>query len=294
MGAKARRVAVALLACVFASACASYQGPVKVDRWICMTVGAAAGGTTGGVLSNNNRNKHNNINWTIAAGAAGGALLGYLLCGEEPAMPPTVSGSADPNRGTAPLTTRLRAVGKSDGGEIASYSWDFGDGSSGTGREVTHTYREPGNYRAKLTVTDNRGLEASTNVAVLAEKPAAKPAPPPAPKRRIVLRGVNFAFDSAMLTPDAQVTLEAAIEALRESPGTRITVAGYTDSVGAEDYNQSLSQRRAQAVADYLEKGGIDASKLSVRGFGESDPVASNETADGRAQNRRVSLDVMQ
>lgn len=285
-------VLLSLLSVLVGSACASYQAPLDIDRRICMAVGAGAVGGGAGAISNDNDNDHNDTNWAIAAGAAGGALLGYLLCDEaEPALPPTAQASAEPNRGPAPLTTRLRGIGKSDGGEITSYAWDFGDGSAGSGREATHTYRDPGEYRAKLTVTDNRGLEGTTSVAVRAEAPAAKAEP--APARRIVLRGVNFGFDSAALTPDTQIILEAAIEALGESPNARVTVAGHTDSVGPEDYNQALSERRAQAVADYLVQGGIAASKLTVRGSGESDPVADNGTSDGRAQNRRVSLDVM-
>jgi outer membrane protein OmpA-like peptidoglycan-associated protein len=285
-----RALAIALVTLLIGSACASYQAPLDIDRRICMAVGAGAGGAGGGVWSNENRNSHSNINWAIAAGAVGGAVLGYLLCDEaEAAVPPTASASAEPNRGEAPLTTRLRAVGRS-AGEIKSYEWDFGDGSSGNGSEVTHTYDKPGDYNATLTVTDDQGLTGTAVASVRATSPAAKA---PAPKRRIVLRGVTFAFDSADLTADSQIILEAAIEALSESPGARIEVGGHTDSTGPEGYNQGLSERRAQAVADYLSKGGLEASKLDVRGYGETQPVAGNDTRDGRSQNRRVSLNVM-
>lgn len=286
-----RVLALALVSLFVGSGCASYQAPIDANRPLCMALGAAAAGAGAGAWSNENRNDHNNINWSIAAGAAGGALLGYLLCDtREPARPPTASASAEPNSGTAPLTTRLRGVGKSESGEITSYAWDFGDGSMGSGKEVSHTYSKPGDYRATLTVTDSQGLTGTTVANVRVAAPAAQPAPLPA--RRIVLRGVNFEFDSAALSPDAQVILETAIEALSESPGARIEVAGHTDSTGTEGYNQRLSERRAQAVADYLSKGGIDASRLDVRGYGESNPVADNATRDGRAQNRRVSLNV--
>ena len=73
-----------------------------------------------------------------------------------------------------------------------------------------------------------------------------------------------------------------------------MSVDGHTDSIGSDAYNQKLSVRRAQAVADYLEKGGIAASRMTVKGFGESQPVASNDTAEGRAENRRVELKILQ
>jgi len=128
--------------------------------------------------------------------------------------------------------------------------------------------------------------------------PAARPAPPPPPapapapvEERIVLRGVNFDFDKAEIRPDAAVILDEAASMLGSSSGT-VRVEGHTDSVGAEAYNQSLSERRANAVKDYLAGKGVDSSRLSAAGFGESNPVASNDTADGRALNRRVELNL--
>jgi OOP family OmpA-OmpF porin len=275
--------------------CATYEGPIKADRRICMALGAAALGAGGGIWSNDNENDHNNINWAIASGAVGGALLGYVLCGKAvPAQPLTARASAEPNSGQAPLTTQLRAVAD-PAGEIASYQWDFGDGSTGTGSDVSHTYSSPGDYRAMVTVTDKAGMTttAAAPVRVLAKE---APPPPPAPPvaRRIVLRGVNFAFDSAALTPEAEVILQAAVEALNESPGVRVEVGGHTDSTGPEAYNLGLSERRAGSVADYLSANGIDASRLTVVGFGEANPVADNGTRDGRAQNRRTELNVVE
>lgn len=123
--------------------------------------------------------------------------------------------------------------------------------------------------------------------------PAPEPPPPPAAKRKIVLRGVNFDFDKATIRPDARPILDAAIDVLRQEPGINVSVQGHTDSVGSKEYNLRLSQRRAEAVTRYLVAGGIEASRLTPVGYGESDPVATNDTADGRAQNRRVELRVM-
>ena len=73
-------------------------------------------------------------------------------------------------------------------------------------------------------------------------------------------------------------------------PDTDIQIIGHTDSKGSDEYNQGLSQRRSSAVATYLSGQGITSSRLSTKGMGETDPVASNETEDGRAQNRRVEF----
>lgn len=122
--------------------------------------------------------------------------------------------------------------------------------------------------------------------------PVAQAPPPPAPpmKKKIVLRGVNFDFDKYNIRPDAVPILEQACKTLKEEPSINVSADGYTDSIGTDAYNQKLSERRANAVRDWLIKCGIPASRLSARGFGETNPVASNATAEGRAQNRRTEL----
>lgn len=101
---------------------------------------------------------------------------------------------------------------------------------------------------------------------------------------------VTFGFDSSELQTPARQALNDVNAVLRAYPDTRIGVAGYTDSTGAESYNQKLSERRAQAVASYLEQGGVESGRVSAVGYGESHPVASNDTDAGRAQNRRVEI----
>lgn len=114
-------------------------------------------------------------------------------------------------------------------------------------------------------------------------------------KAPVVLRGVTFEFDSAKLTAQAENRLSNVLAALNASPDVRFRVEGYTDAIGTVAYNQGLSERRADSVRDYLRNHGIDASRITaVVGYGESHPVATNETAAGRAQNRRVELDVVQ
>jgi OOP family OmpA-OmpF porin len=128
---------------------------------------------------------------------------------------------------------------------------------------------------------------------VVAEAPPPPP-PPPAPpvQKKIVLRGVNFDFDKSSIRADARPVLDEAINILKSQGGVAIIAEGHTDSTGSDSYNQGLSVRRANAVRDYLVAGGIEASRISTEGFGETQPVASNSTRDGRAQNRRVELKV--
>jgi len=135
-----------------------------------------------------------------------------------------------------------------------------------------------------------------------APPPPARVAKAPAPARpaaapvqeRLVLRGVNFATASAAIDPASAVVLDVAAEQLRGRPGLSVVVEGHTDSVGSEAYNQGLSQRRADSVLAYLVRQGVPAGQLTARGFGMSNPVASNGTAEGRAMNRRVELEVKQ
>jgi len=130
---------------------------------------------------------------------------------------------------------------------------------------------------------------------VVAEAPPPPP-PPPAPpaKKKIVLRGVNFDFDKYNIRADARPILDEAISTLKEYNEITLSVDGHTDGIGTDAYNEKLSQRRAQAVADYLAKGGIDSKRMTVHGFGKTHPVATNDTAAGRAENRRVELNITQ
>jgi OOP family OmpA-OmpF porin len=104
------------------------------------------------------------------------------------------------------------------------------------------------------------------------------------------LNGIYFEFDSAKLTPDSIAALNDALEILKRNSDLVVEVAGHTDSMGSDSYNQSLSERRAKSVLDYLVGNGIAASRLTSKGYGESQPVADNATDEGRAMNRRVEL----
>ncbi|MFZ0872229.1 MAG: OmpA family protein, partial [Rhodanobacter sp.] len=196
----------------------------------------------------------------------------------------------------------------------AGYRYDFDDSSinnrNGFGDEFLG-----------LSIVSRFGAPAA------APAPAAPPPPPPPPEVKcpnvppgtivgpdgcpqkvvIDLRGVNFKFDRpkkgetniakslAEPSADSISILDQAVDTLQRYPQVHVTVAGYTDGVGTAEYNQKLSERRAQIVYTYLTSHGIDASRLEGPiGHGMNDPIGDNSTDAGRAQNRRTELQVQQ
>lgn len=109
----------------------------------------------------------------------------------------------------------------------------------------------------------------------------------------VVLNGVNFNTGSATLTDSAKRALDAVVETLRSQRASLIEIAGHTDSRGDAQTNLTLSRKRAESVRDYLVSRGITASRLTARGYGEYEPIASNDTAGGREENRRVEFRVL-
>jgi outer membrane protein OmpA-like peptidoglycan-associated protein len=109
-------------------------------------------------------------------------------------------------------------------------------------------------------------------------------------QRNLILQGVTFETNSSRLTLNARKVLDLVAQSLTEHPEAKIEVGGYTDSQGSAAYNQRLSLARARAVRTYLSGRGVAAGQLVAVGYGETQPVASNSTAEGRAQNRRVEL----
>jgi len=169
------------------------------------------------------------------------------------------------------------------GGTAAAYCWVHGDGD------------EDGDG-----VPDSRDKCPGTPKGVHVD---ANGCPPPAPvveeavvvqEETIVIRDVHFQFDKATLTSsDKQVLDKIATRLKAEAPTAQLTVTGHTDSVGSDTYNQKLSDKRAHSVVEYLIEQGVPRSNfVSVVGAGESQPVADNKTADGRAQNRRTEIKI--
>lgn len=103
---------------------------------------------------------------------------------------------------------------------------------------------------------------------------------------------ILFATDSAALNPNLRSDLFVLAESLNKYPQSIVTVTGHTDNIGSAAYNQDLSQRRAQSVSSVLRTGGVASSRIRTVGAGESQPIATNQTAAGRAQNRRVDITI--
>jgi OOP family OmpA-OmpF porin len=288
-----KRLVSLAAACVLAlgtSGCATMKetfGPVG-GPIVCGLIGGAAGAGIGAIASDwrNKEDHRNDQKAGYAIGGASGAVIGATMCAsaeEAVKNPPTVRATCTPSSGAPPLSVECRCVATTEVGTVKSYAWDFGDGGKSTEQNAKHTYTTAGNYNAKCTATDSYDVAGVGTAAVSVAA---------ATKKTIVLRGINFDFDKATIKPEFEGVLDAGVEALKENPGVRVQVAGYTDSVGTDEYNQGLSERRANAVLEYLSTHGIDASRLSAVGFGESNPVADNATADGRSQNRRVELNI--
>ncbi|HUW28877.1 MAG TPA: OmpA family protein [Sulfuriferula sp.] len=126
-----------------------------------------------------------------------------------------------------------------------------------------------------------------------APEPAPQPEPAierPAPQTKIILEGTNFDFDKATLRPAGKAKLDENVKTLMAYPDINVEIAGYTDSIGTAKYNMGLSKRRAETVKKYMESKGVAASRMTTKGFGEAKPIASNKTAAGRAENRRVEI----
>ncbi|MFN0157597.1 MAG: OmpA family protein [Bacteroidota bacterium] len=222
---------------------------------------------------------------------------------------------------TDPLKTDTDGGGLSDGDEIMKYKSDplkldtDGDGLSDKDEVMTHK-TDP----AKSD-TDGDGLSDSDEIRKHKTDPlksdtdgggiadgaeVTRGTNPLNPKddvlketiilergKTTVLRGVNFEFNKATLTKDSEKILEMAYDALVAQPDLKVLIAGHTDAVGSDAYNQKLSLRRAQSVKTWLVKKGIASNVLTVTGKGEDEPIDSNDTDDGRANNRRIEFRVL-
>jgi len=190
-----------------------------------------------------------------------------------------------------------------------------GQGELGTAYGNEHKYFQEAVFNLGLRIPlgsiPQAAAEAEppTEVVPVQEPPPEAPAPTPPPCEppepgqpislegcklgdTIVLRGVNFEFNKDALTVNAKTILDGVADALKARADIKVEIDGHTDSKGSDAYNQKLSERRAASVQRYLLTRGIDASRMSSKGFGESKPIADNNTDEGRELNRRVELTV--
>lgn len=135
-------------------------------------------------------------------------------------------------------------------------------------------------------VKENLPREITKEVVV--EKPSLKS------ESKWVLVGVNFEFNSANLTKESFPILLNAIQVLTQHPEIKVEIVGYTDNIGSERYNQTLSEKRAEVVKTYLIANGIEASRLESIGMGEANPIGNNKTVEGRTLNRRIEFRIKQ
>jgi len=133
-------------------------------------------------------------------------------------------------------------------------------------------------------------VTATTPPPPPAPEPVPATPPPPPPKQAISHHSGYFEFDKSELTPATMAELDQVARIMQENPAAVLELHGHTDSVGNAAYNQALSDRRAEAVFDYLKSKGINPDRLKKMSFGASRPVASNETDEGRTRNRRVDI----
>jgi outer membrane protein OmpA-like peptidoglycan-associated protein len=150
-----------------------------------------------------------------------------------------------------------------------------------------------------LNVTCKGYLFYSVNFSLKEEHDAGNPVKldipmqPLAVGEKVILRNIFFDTDKYELLPDSKAELGKLIAFLGKNPAMRIEIGGHTDTEGSDTHNLALSQNRAKAVLDYLTANGVDAGKLTFKGYGETMPIDSNETPEGRARNRRTEFKVV-
>jgi outer membrane protein OmpA-like peptidoglycan-associated protein len=181
------------------------------------------------------------------------------------------------------LVTFMAEESSDPDGDSLTYKWDFGDGTvaSFTFPNATHRYTKAGNFTVRLTVDDGRGGSDSTTGIV-------------AVTRRIIMseekEQVLFDFDKADLKPAGQQIVAGVVQEMKENPQLRAHLIGHADATGSDQYNMGLSKRRAEATRNAMVRQGISADRITVEWKGESEPIAPNDTKEGRARNRRVEI----
>jgi outer membrane protein OmpA-like peptidoglycan-associated protein len=210
-----------------------------------------------------------------------------LACPQPPAPPnrPPVCRLTVPAQGQAGEAVTLDASGSSDpDGDPLSYTWDFGDGTPPartTTPRTTHSYARVGGYAVKVTVDDGKGGSCTATAQV------------PIVQKFVLTETagkVLFDFNKATLKPEAKNQLARVLQVLKDQPGAQVDIAGHTDGVGSDAYNMKLGKARADSVANYLAQNGVPRQNIRTESFGKRQPVASNATAEGQAQNRRVEI----
>jgi len=162
-------------------------------------------------------------------------------------------------------------------------------------KQLVFTLDQPDGVTLWVHVNPN-GWDRNYELYIVAEKPlkktltfgAAQMKQELEAKGEVTLHGVNFDFDRATLRPGSEKVLLEAVKVLKSSPDLRVEIQGHTCDLGGREYNLKLSQARSETVKNFLSQHGIEANRLTPKGYGMDQPVVSNATEEGRAQNRRV------
>lgn len=275
------KLGAAMLTMMFLAACASQDQRASGNYLMCSIGGAIVGGAGVGAISGGAG---------AVGGAATGAQLALLLCGEEETAEPMMAEKA-PVCDVPPPAGALRDA---NGCAYDSDNDGVVDGidmcaNTPEGVEVDRVGCPLDSDRDGTP--DYKDLCPGTPLGVIVDADGC----PLGGENILSLTGVNFAFDKAVLTPEAERTLDEAVALMKETDEVlEVRVEGHTDSIGSEQYNMDLSQRRAESVVQYLVDNGVNSSRLVPVGMGEGFPVASNDTDAGRAANRRVDFVVVE
>jgi len=147
---------------------------------------------------------------------------------------------------------------------------------------------------AAAAIADSDGDGVADDLDKCPDSPADKPVDADGCTiESVVLKNVNFESNSSELTTGSSDSLDNAVDAMNKYPDLRIEIQAHTDNMGDAAYNQLLSEQRAQSVRDYMVDKGISAERMEVKGYGETQPIADNNTREGRAKNRRVELRIL-
>jgi outer membrane protein OmpA-like peptidoglycan-associated protein len=225
-------------------------------------------------------------------------LLGGLLTG----CATHSDGTAPLNQRTWPICSLIGGLVGGGLGAIESAGWAGGGAALGILTGGLICYAQDGDEDDD-GVFDRRDRcpDTPANTPVehhgcpLPQYPASVKPVEPVQSEVVTLSDANdvlFAFNKSDLTPAARSELDSLMAKLQNADVVSIKVVGHTDSVGSDAYNQALSERRASSVADYLLSQGLAPNKLTSEGKGESEPIADNESEEGRAKNRRVELHI--
>ena len=254
---------ILVLLVMFLTGCASIVSQQEYEEciWGTSIAGTVAGGAVGNIPG-------------AAAGTAGGAAIGAFACGSVGQAPAIEAHQEAPK----PVDPDSDGDGVPDVADLchdtpAGVEVDNGGCGIDSDLDTVADYRDECPGTARGIRVNLQGCPKKGEVL-------------------LTLRNIRFAFDSSTLTSESKLILDQAVRVLLEEGNTNIDVniEGHTDSMGSESYNLGLSQTRAEVVKNYLVEQGVSASRLYPVGKGESFPIDSNDTGEGRQQNRRVEF----